>query len=71
MTNYKCIVRLSGGQHKIVRGAQDVVAKINAAVQRARKSVFKSEEVVYGIAVAAIASVKFINEYTGQVYLEI
>ena len=48
-----------------------MVAHLNYAVQQAKKSIFRSEEYVYGIAVALIASVKFINEYTGQVYLEI
>lgn len=71
MTNYKAVVTLQGGGHKIVRGAQDMVAHLNYAVQKAKKSIFRSEEYVYGIAVALIASVKFINEYTGQVYLEI
>jgi hypothetical protein len=71
MTNYKAVVTLQGGGHKIVRGAQDMVAHLNYAVQQAKKSIFRSEEYVYGIAVALIASVKFINEYTGQVYLEI
>ena len=48
-----------------------MVAHLNYAVAKARRSIFRSEEYVYGIAVALIASVKFINEYTGQVYLEI
>jgi hypothetical protein len=71
MTNYKAIVTLKDGTRKIVRGAQDVVAHITHMVREAQKSIFRSEEYVYGIAVALIASVKFINEYTGQVYLEI
>ena len=71
MTNYKAVVTLQGGGHKIVRGAQDMVAHLNYVIQQAKKSIFRSEEYVYGIAVALIASVKFINEYTGQVYLEI
>ena len=71
MTNYKAIVTLQGGGHKIVRGAQDMVAHLSYMVSQAKKSIFKSEESVYGIAVALIASVKFINEYTGEVYLTI
>ena len=62
MTNYKAVVTLQGGGHKIVRGAQDMVAHLNYVVQKAKKSIFRSEEYVYGIAVALIASVKFINE---------
>ena len=71
MTNYKGIVTLKDGSHKIIRGAQDVVAHVVYEFKKAQRSIFVSESVVYGIAVALIASVKFINEYTGEVYLEI
>ena len=71
MTNYKAIVTLQGGGHRIVRGALDMVAHMNAIVSKARKSIFKSDDILYGIAVASIMSVKFINEYTGEVLLEI
>lgn len=71
MTNYRAIVSLEGGRTKIVRGAIDMVAHLNYVVQKARKSIFKSDDCVYGMAVALITSVKFINEYTGEVYLQI
>ena len=58
MTNYKAIVTTTNG-HKVVRGAIDMVAH------------FVSEDSVYGIALATITAIKFINEYTGEVYLEI
>ena len=48
-----------------------MVAHLNYVVQKARKSIFKSDDCVYGMAVALITSVKFINEYTGEVYLQI
>ena len=71
MTNYKAIVTLQGGGHKIVRGAMDMVAHMVHMLKQAREGIFKSDDYVYGIAVSLIASVKFINEYTGDVYLEI
>lgn len=71
MTNYKAIVTLKNGAHKTVRGARDMVAHIVSELKKARNDIFVSESVVYGIAVALIASVKFVNEYTGEVYLEV
>lgn len=71
MTNYKAIVTLKNGAHKVIRGAVDMVAHIVSEVRKAQKDIFVPEGAVYGIALALIASVKFINEYTGEVYLEI
>lgn len=71
MTNYKAIVTTSDGRHKIIRGASSMVAHFVSELKKARKSLWKSEDSVYGIALAAISSVKFINEYTGEVLLEI
>lgn len=61
---------LTDGSHKIVRGAIEMVAHIVSEIKKARKSIFKSEEFLYGIAVATIVSIKTINEYTGEVLLE-
>lgn len=71
MTNYKAIVTTSDGRHKIIRGAIDMVAKFTTELRKARKSLWVSEDSFMGIALATILSVKFINEYTGEVYLEI
>ena len=70
MTNFKCVLSLTKG-HKILRGSYDVVAHIVAAYKRAKRSLFVSDEVVYGVSASDIKSAKFINEYTGEVYLEI
>ncbi len=71
MTNYKAIVTLKNGAHKVIRGAQDMVAHVVYELKKSRNDIFAPEGFVYGIAVALIASVKFINEYTGEVYLEV
>ena len=71
MTNYKAIVTLADGKHKIIRGAIDMVAKFTTELRKARKSLWASEDSFNGISLAAILSVKFVNEYTGEVYLEI
>lgn len=71
MTNYKGIVRLTNGSHKIIRGGADMVAHTVHKIREARKSIFISEEKIYGIAVSLIVSIKFINEFTKQTYLEI
>ena len=70
MTNYKAIVTTTNG-HKVVRGAIDMVAHFVSEFKKARKSIFVSEDSVYGIALATITAIKFVNEYTGEVYLEI
>ena len=71
MTNYKAIVTLSDGAHKTWRGSTDMVAHVVHKIREARKSIFVSEEKIYGIAVSLIVSIKFINEFTKQTYLEI
>lgn len=70
MTNYKAIITTTSG-HKVVRGAIDMVAHMVSELRKARKSIFVSEDYLYGIAIATITTVKFINEYTGEVYLEL
>ena len=75
MTNYRTIVGLSNGCHKIVRLDKGQVAHVVTEWRKFRRSVFR--EVVSltlngtTLCLNEILSWKFINEWTGEEFLSI
>lgn len=75
MTNYRTIVGLSNGRHKIVRLDKGQVAHVVTEWRKFRRSVFR--EVVSltlngtTLCLNEILSWKFINEWTGEEFLSI
>ena len=71
MTNYKCIVTLKNGSHKIVRMTKDVVAHVVTEFRKFQSSIFK-DVVLLELAnetflvLNNIRQFVFINEYTGE-----
>lgn len=71
MTNYKCIVTLSNGAHRIVRMTKDVMAKLVYAFRRKQsdpwlteryEDVFKKFELLP----SQVVKLLFINEWTHE-----
>lgn len=71
MTNYKCIVTLRNGAHRIVRMTIDVVATLVTAFRRKQSDPWLSpryEEVFrrFGLDSSIVSALLFINEYSGE-----
>lgn len=71
MTNYKCIVTLTNGAHRIVRMTKDVVAKLSYAFRRKQNDPWltkRYEDVFMQLELLPeqVARLLFINEYTGE-----
>jgi len=71
MTNYKCIVTLKNGAHKIVRMTKDVVAKLVTAFRKQQNDPWLTEryEQVFAhfeLTPSQVLKLLFINEYTGE-----
>lgn len=70
MTNYKAIVTLKNGGHKIMRMTRDVMAHMVSEFRKMQRSIFndKVELSVNGscIILNEIKALLFINEWTGE-----
>lgn len=71
MTNYKCIVTLKNGAHKIVRMTKDVMARLVVAFRKNQRDPWLTERYEntfqsYGLNPAQVLKLLFINEYTGE-----
>ena len=71
MTNYKCIVTLKNGAHRIVRITRDVMAHIVSEFRKFQKNIFRDVVLLELPAdvVLVLNNVKkmlFINEWTGE-----
>ncbi len=71
MTNYRCIVTLSNGAHKIVRMTKDVVARLVTAFSKSQRDPWlrKRYEETFkslGLVPHQVKKLLFINEYTGE-----
>ena len=71
MTNYKCIVTLKNGAHKIVRMTKDVVAKLVTAFRKQQNDPWLTKRYAdvfaqYELPPSQVKSLLFINEYTGE-----
>ena len=71
MTNYRCVVTLSNGAHKIIRVTKDVMAKLVTAFRcqqrdpwltKRYEQAFRDLELVPRM----VSKLLFINEYTGE-----
>jgi len=74
MTYYRTIVTLTSGAHKIIRLTIGEVAHVVSEVNKFRKSIFRTAEIVLQGTVyelSEILSWKFINEYTKEELLTI
>lgn len=71
MTNYKCIVTLTNGAHRIVRMTVDVMAKFITAFRERQRAPWlckRYEEFFRSLELlpSQVKSLLFINEYTGE-----
>jgi len=71
MTNYKCIVTLKNGAHRIVRMTKDVMATLTYAFRRNQSDPWLTKRYAdvfkrFDLLPSQIASLLFINEYTGE-----
>lgn len=70
MTNYKCIVTLRSGAHKLVRVTRDVMAHIVTEYRKMQRSIWRDRSVleVNGTTLTLndIAKMVFVNEWTGE-----
>ena len=71
MTNYRCVVTLKNGAHKIVRMTKDVMARLVTAFRKAQTCPWltKRYEDTYkefGLTPQNVIRLLFINEYTGE-----
>lgn len=70
MTNYKCIVTLKNGAHKLMRVTFDVMAKIVTAFREMQKCIFNDRVVLVvngtSFTLNDIMKMVFINEYNGE-----
>lgn len=70
MTNYKCVVTLRNGAHKIVRMTKDVMAHLVSEFRKCQRDIFADrKEIVIHDVLLLLNDVKmllFINEYTGE-----
>lgn len=76
MYNFRGIVTLKNGSHKIIRVAYDEVAHIVYEFQKLQKSIWRDEEAYVRIGgdecnLATWAGCKFINERNGKELLAI
>ncbi|MBQ9560569.1 MAG: hypothetical protein IJV08_11430 [Bacteroidaceae bacterium] len=73
MMNYKCIVTLHNGAHKIVRMTKDVVAKICYLYRQMQRSIFNDAVIVAVndtvLVLNKCRSLRFIYEDTHREYL--
>lgn len=71
MTNYKCIVTMKNGSHKIVRMAKNVMAHVVYEFRKFQQSIFSDIVLlelpadVY-LMLNDVKSLLFINEWTGE-----
>ena len=71
MTNYKCIVTLRSGAHKIVRMTKDVMARLVMAFRKNQTDPWltrRYEETFenLGLTPGQVIRLLFINEFTGE-----
>lgn len=75
MTNYRCIVTLRSGAHKILRMTRDVVAHVVAEFRKMQHCIFNDRVTVnvggYTLTLNDVTSLKFMNEYTGEEFLTV
>lgn len=75
MTNYRTIVELSNGCHKIFRLSYEQVAHVVSEVRKFKNALFREVRYVtfsgVTLCLNEILSWKFINEYTGEEFLSI
>lgn len=71
MTNYKCIVTMKNGSHKIVRMAKNVMAHVVYEFRKFQQNIFSDIVLlelpadVY-LMLNDVKSLLFINEWTGE-----
>lgn len=70
MTNYRCVVTLKNGAHRILRMTRDVVAHVVYHFRKMQQSIF-SDRVVLTVngqpfTLNDVKRMLFINEYTGE-----
>lgn len=71
MTNYKCIVTMKNGSHKIVRMAKNVMAHIVYEYRKFQQSIFNDIVLLelpadVWLILNNVKSFLFINEWTGE-----
>lgn len=75
MTNYKAVVTLTNGCHKILRMSIDQVAHVVSEFRKFQQSIFNDvvKLTVNNVTLCLneILSIKFLNEYTRQEFLTI
>ena len=75
MTNYRTIVTLSSGAHKILRLSYEQVARVVSEVRKFQNALFREvrQITLNGVTLCLneILRVKFINEYTREELLTI
>lgn len=75
MTNYKCIVTLRSGAHKILRMTKDVVAHVVAEFRKMQRSIFNDKKTVnvggYTLTLNDVTCMRFMNEWTGEEFLTV
>ena len=75
MTNYRCVVTLKNGAHKILRMTRDVVAHIVSEFKKMQKNIFNDRVTVNvggsTLLLNDVTSMRFLNEYTGEEFLTV
>lgn len=75
MTNYRCVVTLKNGAHKILRMTRDVVAHIVSEFRKMQKNIFNDRVTVNvggsTLLLNDVTSMRFLNEYTGEEFLTV
>ena len=71
MTNYKCIVTMKNGSHKIVRMAKNVMAHVVYEYRKFQQSIFNDTVLLelpadVWLILNNVKSFLFINEWTGE-----
>lgn len=71
MTNYRCIVTLKNGAHKIMRMTKDVMARLTYGFRRSQTDPWlckRYEDIFrqFELKASEVAKMLFINEYTGE-----
>lgn len=71
MTNYRCIVTLTNGAHKIVRMTKDVMATLVTGFRKMQNEPWLTKRYVevfkrFELMPSQVSKLLFINEYTGE-----
>jgi len=71
MTNYRCIVTMKNGSHKIVRMAKNVMAHVVYEFRKYQQSIFSDIVLLelpadVWLLLNEVKNLVFINEYTGE-----